>query len=106
MPIRTRNGKLEWRFEINGHEYSHITDLEGTERNRIKAQRLEAKARELVLEGRDSELRLQVQPFSGAVDAFKKWAEGEYSEHPNTWKRLAGSMASAGIFFGKRPLSA
>jgi integrase len=34
------------------------------------------------------------------------WAEGEYSKHPNTWKRLRGSMASAKVFFGKRPLSA
>ena len=103
--VRARNGKLEWRFEINGHEYSHITDLEDTERNRIKAQRLEAKARELVLEGRDAELRLQVQPFNSAAEAFKKWTEGEYSEHPNSWKRLAVSMASAEVFFGKRPLS-
>lgn len=106
MPIRARNGKLEWRFEINGHEYSHITDWEDTERNRIKAQRLEAKARELVLEGRESELRLHVQPFDSAAGAFIKWTEGEYSEHPNTWKRLAGSMASAMVFFGKKPLSA
>jgi integrase len=106
MPIRARNGKLEWRFEINGHEYSHITDLEDTVRNRIRVQRLEAKARELVLQGRAAELRLQVEPFNSAAGAFKKWAEGEYSEHPNSWKRLAGSMTSAEIFFGKRPLSA
>jgi hypothetical protein len=64
MPIRARKGKLEWRFEINGHEYSHITDLEDTARNRIKVQRLEAKARELVLQGRAAELRLEVQPFN------------------------------------------
>jgi integrase len=105
MPIRARNGKLEWRFEVNGHEYSRITDLEDTARNRIKAQRLEAEARRLVLEGRGAELRLHVQPFSSAADSFKKWAEGEYSAHPNSWKRLSGSMTSAKVFFGRRPLS-
>ena len=105
MPIRARNGKLEWRFEVNGHEYSHITDLDDTERNRIRAQRLEAKARELVLEGRAPELRLQIQTFSSAADSFIKWAEGEYSAHPNSWKRLCGSMTSAKVFFGRQPLS-
>jgi integrase len=105
MPIRARNGKLEWRFEVNGHEYSRITDLEDTARNRIKAQRSEAEARRLVLEGRGAELRLQVQPFSSAADAFTKWSEGEYSAHPNSWKRLSGSMTSAKVFFGRRPLS-
>jgi integrase len=96
---------LEWRFEVNGHEYSRITDLEDTARNRIKAQRLEAEARRLVLEGRGAELRLQVQPFGSAADSFTKWAAGEYSAHPNSWKRLRGSMTSARVFFGRRPLS-
>ena len=78
MPIRARNGKLEWRFQVNGHEYSHITDLADTARNRIKVQRLEAEARRLVLEGRGAEIRLQVQPFSNVAESFSKWAEGEY----------------------------
>jgi hypothetical protein len=103
MPIRARNGKLEWRFEVNGREYSHITDLEDTARNRIKAQRLEAAARSLVLDGRGAELRLQVQPFISAADAFTKWAEGEYTAHPNSWKRLRVSMTSAKLMFGKAP---
>jgi integrase len=106
MPVRDRGGKWEWRFKVNGHEWSHITDLAATERNKIKAQRLEAEARRLVLEGRGEELSISVQPFSSASEAFKKWAEGEYQEHPNTWKRLRGSMTSAEVFFGKQPLSA
>jgi hypothetical protein len=105
MPIRNRNGKLEWRFKVNGHEWSHITDLADTARNRIKVQRMEADARRLVLEGRGEELSITVQPFISAAEAFEKWAEGEYSEHPNSWKRLRGSMTSAKLFFGKRPLS-
>ena len=106
MPVRVRkSGKLEWRFKVDGHEYSQVTDLVDTARNRIKVQRMEADARRLVLEGHGSELRILVQPFSSAADAFTKWAEGEYREHPNSWKRLRGSMASAKVMFGKRPLS-
>jgi site-specific recombinase XerD len=105
MPVRTRNGKLEWRFKVNGHEYSHITDLEDTARNRIVVQRMEAEKRRMVVEGRESELRLRVEPFSSGADAFIVWAKGEYREHPNSWKRLSGSMTSAKLFFGRRPLS-
>lgn len=105
MPIRVRNGKLEWRFMVNGHEYSHITDLEDTARSRTAAQRMEAAAHKLVMEGRGSELRLQVQPFISAADQFIMWARGEYSEHPNSADRLAVSMTSLKVCFGKRPLS-
>jgi integrase len=80
--------------------------LADTERNRIKAQRLEADARRLVQEGREGELRIQVQPFNSAAIAFEAWAEGEYSSHPSTWRRLKVSMTSAKLHFGKRPVSA
>jgi integrase len=106
MPVRTRkSGKLEWRFKVNGHEYSMVTDLVDTPRNQTKVQRMEADARRLVLEGHASELRLLVQPFNSAADSFNKWAEGEYRAHPNSWKRIRGSMTSAKLMFGKRPLS-
>ena len=105
MPIRVRNGKLEWRFMVQGHEYSHITDLDDTRRNRTKVQRMEAETHRLVLDGRAAELRLQVQPFSSAADQFITWARGEYSAHPNTAKRLATSMTSLKLHFGRRPLS-
>lgn len=105
MPVRNRNGKLEWRFKLDGHEYSHITDLGDTPRNRTKAQRMEAEARKLVLDGRASELRITQEPFNSAADAFKVWSQGEYSSHPGSWKRLAVSMTSAKVFFGRRPVS-
>jgi integrase len=105
MPIRNRNGKLEWRFKVAGREYSQITNWADTPRNRIKVQRAEAKARELVMEGRGSELRLRHQPFNSAAEQFIVWAQGEYCEHPNSWKRLATSMTSLKVHFGKKPLS-
>lgn len=90
---------------VQGQEYSHITDLDDTPRNRTKVQRLEAEAHRLVLDGRAADLRLQVQPFSSASDKFITWTRGEYSAHPNTAKRLAVSMTSLKLHFGKRPLS-
>ena len=105
MPVRNRNGKLEWRFKVNGHEYSKITELPDTARNRTVVQRQEADARRLILEGRASELQLHVEPFSSAVEAFSAWAKGEYAAHPSTWTRLKGSFTSASKFFGRRPLA-
>lgn len=104
MPIRNRNGKLEWRFWVNGHEFSQLPNLVDTKRNRIKVQRMEAEARRLVLEGRAVELRLEVRPFTSAADTFIEWAKGEYREHPDSWKRLRASMTSLKAQFGKRPL--
>ena len=58
---------------VHGQEYSHITDLDDTPRNRTKVQRMEAEAHRLVLDGRAADLRLQVQPFSSAADQFITW---------------------------------
>jgi GrpB-like predicted nucleotidyltransferase (UPF0157 family) len=104
MPIRNRNGKLEWRFKVAGHEYSHITDLADTPRNRISAHRLEADARRLVLNGKEVELRTQVEPFNSAAESFVAWARGEYAKHPNSWKRISVSMTSAKEMWGRRPI--
>jgi hypothetical protein len=107
MPIRVRkSGKLEWRFTVDGHQYSGVTDLADTERNGIKVGRIEAEKRRLVLEGRASELRLQVQPFSDAADQFIEWAKGEYRDHPNSWKRLSVSMTKFASVFGEMPIMA
>ena len=100
MPIRVRpSGKLEWRFEVDVHVYSKTTGLEDIKRNRSKAQRVEAKMRELVLDGGASELHLQVQPFDSAAEQFIEWCKGEYRDHSNSWERLRTSMTGAKIFF-------
>jgi site-specific recombinase XerD len=106
VPVRGRNGKLEWRFQVNGSVYQHITDLADTPRNKIAAMRLEAEARRLVIGGRESELASKPEPFDSAVGSFIAWAKGEYSEHPNSWKRIAVSMTSAKEFFGRRTVQA
>lgn len=105
MGLRERNGKWEWRFKVNGHEYSEVTDLAATKRNETKARQREAEARRLVLEGRQDELRLQVVPVVSAIEQFNEWARGEYSAHPNSAIRLRSSLVSVGEFFSRRPLA-
>jgi hypothetical protein len=57
---------------VDGVEYAEVTDLADTARNRIKAQRMEADARRLLLEGGAGELRLHIQPFSNAAESFER----------------------------------
>jgi integrase len=90
---------------VGGQEYSKLTDLDDTPRNRTSVQRMEAAAHKLVMQGRADELRLEIQPFNSAADQFISWAEGEYREHSNTWKRYRVSMTSLKLHYGKRPLS-
>ena len=106
MPIRKRNGTWHYRFWVDGREYSSGTDLAATERNRNEAGRKEAKARELVVNGRAHELKLEVKPFSDAAIEFLNWADGEYRDHPNTARRLRTSFVSLGRFFRATPISA
>jgi integrase len=105
MPLRSRSGTWHYRFWLDGREYTADTDLAATERNKSAATRVEAKARELVLSGRAHELRLQVKPFSDAAAEFLTWADGEYTDHPNSAKRLRTSFVSLGKFFLNAPVS-
>lgn len=105
MPIRNRHGIWHYRFWLDGREYTGSTDLVATERNRNAAARAEAKARELAVNGRSHELRLQVKPFSDAAADFLLWADGEHTEHPNTAKRLRTSFVSLLQFFRSAPVS-
>src|SRR5262249_11253035 len=82
------------------------TDLDATERNETAANRLEAAARQLVLDGRESELKVRPKPFNDAADAFVEWCKGEYRDHPNSWKRIRASMTSLKEHFGPLPLNA
>lgn len=102
MALDVRNGRLRWRFTLSGHTYGEVTDLEDTPKNRNKALMLEAAARKLATEGRSDEIRLKAIPFSKGVEQYIEWAKGEYAEHPNSWKRLRGSLGSATSLWEKR----
>ncbi len=105
MGLRKRYGKWEYRMWVQGRCYTDATDLDATERNRNGAIRRMEEHRRAILEGRDFERRVQILPFSDAARMFLKWAEGEYTEHPASARRLAVSFASLSEFFGKTPVS-
>ena len=105
MALRERGGKWNYRFQLDGKEYSGATDLDATERNRTKAQDVESEHRRALMEGRAPERKVVVRRFIDAAAEFLKWAAMEYREHPNSARRLAVSFASATEFFAEQPVS-
>lgn len=99
MPIRQRNGEWHYRFWVNGKEYTGSTHLAATERNKTAATRIEVDARNLVLQGKQQSLKVEVKPFEDAARQFLAWAAGEYCQHPASAKRLQTSFASLREFF-------
>lgn len=106
MPIRVRGGKWHYRFEVNGAEFTASTDLVASEPNRIKAGRIEAKARELVLAGKQELLKIEVVRFDDAAGKYLDWARAEYASHPETARRLRTSFASLLVFFARQAITA
>jgi hypothetical protein len=46
-----------------------------------------------------------VREFNDAAKQFLGWAENEYRRHPNSYKRIKASFASARAFFDRKPVS-
>jgi integrase len=105
MSLRTRAGRWHFRFRLDGREYSETTGLAATERNRIKAQQMELEYRQALLDGRRPSRKIVIREFTSAADEFLAWAKLEYQEHPNSYKRIRTSFASAKIFFSQKPVS-
>ena len=106
MPLRKKNGKWHYRFQVDGRIWSGSTDLKATKPNKPEALKREADARDMVIRGQNPNQRLAVRPFSEAADDFLKWAAMEHREHPNTHRRLVTSFASLKAFFGGSPVGA
>jgi integrase len=104
MPIRERAGQWHYRFYVHQKEFTGSTDLAATKRNKNAAMRIEAEKRRLVLEGKESQLKLQVVTFSDAAKQFLEWTKGEYAAHPNSAKRIGTSFVSLCRYFEKTPL--
>jgi integrase len=105
MTLRNRGGVWHYRFKLDGKEYSGTTDLGATKQNVAEAQQCEAEHRRALLEGRRPTRRILVREFSDAAKEFLEWVEVEHREHPNSYRRIATSFASAKQFFGRQPVS-
>ena len=105
MALRNRNGIWNYRFKLDGKEYSGTTDLAATKQNMRAAQDKESEHRQGLREGRRPLLPIQVREFNEATRHFLDWAKMEYRAHPNSYRRIATSLTSAKQFFGKEPVS-
>jgi len=79
--------------------------LVATTQNESRAKGIEAEHRLALVEGRHPTRRIVVREFGDAADSFLEWAEVEYRAHPNSYKRIKTSFASAKLFFGREPVS-
>ncbi|MGI9075055.1 MAG: tyrosine-type recombinase/integrase [Bryobacteraceae bacterium] len=100
MSLRKRENHWHYRFKYLGREHTANTGLAATERNRTSAQRIEAKAWEIVRNG--GKLRTERVVFSDAVEEFLRWVEGHHASKPRTVKRIGDSFTPICIAFGDR----
>lgn len=105
MGLRDKRGKWQYRFRVQGQSVCVTTGLEATERNRKKAQQLEAAHRQAIQEGRWGFRPLTPRGFSDAQPDFIAWCQAEYSGREQSWRRIKTSMASCTEFFGKQMIS-
>jgi integrase len=105
MPLRERNGIWHYRFKLDGREYSGTTDLAATKQNARAAQDKEAEHRQALREGHLPSRRIQIREFTDAAGEFLEWTKMEYRAHPNSYRRIATSFASAREFFARQPVS-
>ena len=78
--LREKNGKWEYRFNLNGQAYSRVTDLEAVPGNIIKAHAERAAHIEELKKGKPV-IRRVITTLDHAVPKFMSWYR---SEHQNT----------------------
>ena len=105
MGLRNMRGSWQYRFFVHSHSVCVSTGLAATERNRQKAEQQEATHRQEILAGRWGYRALKPRAFDEALPEFIAWSKVEYGEKPGSWRRIATSMASCSVFFGKRMVS-
>jgi integrase len=103
MPLRVKNGRWEYRFKIEGQpRVSKLTDLEGTEQNKKRAERLERDHRDRILKGLEQARKPKPILFSTAVEEFLQHCRVEHKDHTNTSDRVATSTSSLLAMFRNR----
>lgn len=105
MALQNRYGKWHYHFKFNGQRYAKTTGLAATSQNMREANRKEQEHIQRLREGRRTSREIVVREFSSAAMQFLEWAETEYRQHPNSYKRIKTSFASARAFFGRKPVS-
>jgi len=105
MSLRNRNGVWHYRFKLDGREYAETSGLAATKQKVREALQMEAEHLQALREGRRLTRRIVICQFNDAAKEFLEWAEVEYRKHPNSYKRIKTSFASAKAFFDREPVS-
>ena len=105
MSLRNRGGVWHFRFKLDGREYAETTGLAATRQNERTAREKEMDYRQALLEGHRPVRRIVIREFNDAADEFLQWVQVEHRDHPNTYRRVVTSFASAKEFFGRTPVS-
>lgn len=99
MKLRARSGRWYCRFMANGKRHEITSGLAATERNRTRALEIASERRIEIIGGSPTPKR--GLRFSDAAALFLDWADGEYSAHPSSARRIRTSFAAIGEFFGE-----
>ena len=105
MSLRNRNGIWHYRFKLEGREYAETSGLAATKQNVREALQMEAEHLQALREGRRLTRRIVVRQFNDAAKDFLEWAEVEYRKHPNSYRRIKTSFASAKDFLDREPVN-
>jgi integrase len=105
MALRNRGGTWYVYFKLDGKRYEKTTGLADAKQNMTAARDQEAEYRQALREGRGQPRKIRIREFTDAAKEFLCWAEMKYRVHPNSYRRIATSFASAKQFFGREPVS-
>jgi integrase len=105
MALVKRYGKWHYQFKFKGKKYAATTGLVATSQNMREATRKEQQHIQRLREGCQTYREIVVREFNEAAKQFLGWAETEYRQHPNSYRRIKTSFASAKDFFGRKPVS-
>jgi site-specific recombinase XerD len=100
MALRKRGGKWHFRFKLHGKEYAEATGLAATKQNERAAGDQESRFRSKLEQGKEPR-RILLRRFNDAALQFLQWAEAEYREHPNSYRRIKTSFASLVEILGR-----
>jgi integrase len=103
MPLRVKNGKWYYRFQIAKHRIEQNTGLAAIERNRKSAERMEAAHYQAILEGRLGIKRLEVRSFNEAAREFLQ--HEKLNRKRSTYLRIETSMVSLRRHFADQPVN-
>lgn len=102
MGIRKNGSRWQYRFRLNGQSIQESTGLAATERNRPRAEQMEAVHRMAIMEGRIGIRRLEARSFSEASIEFLFHEKIDRASRVSTYLRIGTSMASLRLFFGRQ----